>query len=463
MQVDGPLRPLCHHRQTLRPPPPALNPGQSPPARPEWSEEATITSNYGANKFVLDPNEGFGRNQRPLPLKSKEEREAEDGGTYSDDDGGVQRGGGLAVALTGAAALRPLRPPRPGRAPTAPPRFPRRNTRRDGAGAPRGARGAQAADHPPEGDRAEAARRARRGRAGARMARMGQLVLTPRSWGRVACTHAAGHGMAWRGGRGSMARHARPAPHGIPRAPAGLVPRHQAQPHAALGGQAARASRVLQIPQRQQPARFSCAPQAAEAAVGRRTSVNQYQRLSLYFRLHEGCMRGAAPAGSEGARMADCGLPSWCGARPGSRIELEAPCMHCAFEGLWSPWIVDLRGVVRSWASCSALKRRHRLVGAVFCLEPKRSLVIHACVSGSSRALRLGATTRGLQTRTGPETDLSGRGGLHRPDSAFLRSWPAFSNLTSSHEAARRSAGALPCALRERAWGLERATGNGGW
>jgi hypothetical protein len=55
--------------------------------RPEWTEEATLTANYQANRFVLDPNEGFGRNQRPLPLKSKEEREAEDGGTYSDDDG----------------------------------------------------------------------------------------------------------------------------------------------------------------------------------------------------------------------------------------------------------------------------------------------------------------------------------------------------------------------------------------
>jgi hypothetical protein len=46
-----------------------------------------LTKNYQANKFVLDPNEGFGRNKRAVPLKSKEEREAEDGGTYSDDDG----------------------------------------------------------------------------------------------------------------------------------------------------------------------------------------------------------------------------------------------------------------------------------------------------------------------------------------------------------------------------------------
>jgi len=37
----------------------------------------------------MDPNEGFGRNLKPLPLKSREEREAEGGETYSDDDGGL--------------------------------------------------------------------------------------------------------------------------------------------------------------------------------------------------------------------------------------------------------------------------------------------------------------------------------------------------------------------------------------
>jgi hypothetical protein len=63
-------------------------------ARPEWTETTTLTANYQANRFVLDPNEGFGRNQKPLPLKSREEREAEDGGTYSDDDGGQGAGGG---------------------------------------------------------------------------------------------------------------------------------------------------------------------------------------------------------------------------------------------------------------------------------------------------------------------------------------------------------------------------------
>lgn len=75
---------------------PTLNslncPSIPPPCRaprPDWQEEATLTTNYAANRFVLDPNEGFGRNQRPAPLKSKEEREEEDGATYSDDDGGA--------------------------------------------------------------------------------------------------------------------------------------------------------------------------------------------------------------------------------------------------------------------------------------------------------------------------------------------------------------------------------------
>lgn len=56
----------------------------------EWAAEKTLQSNYEVNKLVLDPNEGFGRNKAPLPLKSKEERqqeEGEDAATYSDDDG----------------------------------------------------------------------------------------------------------------------------------------------------------------------------------------------------------------------------------------------------------------------------------------------------------------------------------------------------------------------------------------
>jgi hypothetical protein len=36
---------------------------------------------------VVDPNEGFGRNARAAPLKTKEQRHAADEATYSDDDG----------------------------------------------------------------------------------------------------------------------------------------------------------------------------------------------------------------------------------------------------------------------------------------------------------------------------------------------------------------------------------------
>lgn len=53
----------------------------------QWTEQQTLMQNYEANKFVLDPNEGFGRNKKQLPLKSKEDREKEDEGTFSDDDG----------------------------------------------------------------------------------------------------------------------------------------------------------------------------------------------------------------------------------------------------------------------------------------------------------------------------------------------------------------------------------------
>lgn len=53
----------------------------------QWTEQQTLTQNYGANKLVVDPNEGFGRNRKQQPLKSKEQREQEDEGTYSDDDG----------------------------------------------------------------------------------------------------------------------------------------------------------------------------------------------------------------------------------------------------------------------------------------------------------------------------------------------------------------------------------------
>lgn len=55
--------------------------------RVKWEQTDTITENYQVNRFVLDPNEGFGRNKRSKPLKSREEREEEDGQTFSDDDG----------------------------------------------------------------------------------------------------------------------------------------------------------------------------------------------------------------------------------------------------------------------------------------------------------------------------------------------------------------------------------------
>ncbi|KIZ06256.1 hypothetical protein MNEG_1701 [Monoraphidium neglectum] len=74
--------------------------------KPEWEEEATLTTNYAANQFVLDPNEGFGRNLRPAPLKSKEEREAEDGETFSDDD--EIRAATGNIRKTGKAAPQPL-------------------------------------------------------------------------------------------------------------------------------------------------------------------------------------------------------------------------------------------------------------------------------------------------------------------------------------------------------------------
>jgi hypothetical protein len=53
----------------------------------QWERTDTVLDNYQANKFVLDPNEGFGRNQRSQPIKPKEDREAEDAQTFSDDDG----------------------------------------------------------------------------------------------------------------------------------------------------------------------------------------------------------------------------------------------------------------------------------------------------------------------------------------------------------------------------------------
>eukprot|EP00879_Flechtneria_rotunda_P004411 GHRR01004662.1.p1 GENE.GHRR01004662.1~~GHRR01004662.1.p1 ORF type:complete len:196 (+),score=43.46 GHRR01004662.1:345-932(+) len=55
-------------------------------AKVQWQEEATLRKNYQENNFIVNPNEGFGRNKRSKPLRSKAEREQEGGSTYSDDD-----------------------------------------------------------------------------------------------------------------------------------------------------------------------------------------------------------------------------------------------------------------------------------------------------------------------------------------------------------------------------------------
>ncbi len=53
----------------------------------EWTERQTLHANYEKTGLLLDPNHGFGRNKKSDPLKSKEQRLAEDGETFSDDDG----------------------------------------------------------------------------------------------------------------------------------------------------------------------------------------------------------------------------------------------------------------------------------------------------------------------------------------------------------------------------------------
>ena len=53
----------------------------------KWEEEQNLGSNYAANKLVLDPNQYYGRNSTKAKLKSKEERNAKEEETFSDDDG----------------------------------------------------------------------------------------------------------------------------------------------------------------------------------------------------------------------------------------------------------------------------------------------------------------------------------------------------------------------------------------
>lgn len=59
------------------------------PRRVEWTEKQTLQANYEKTGLLLDANHGFGRNKKSDPLKSKEQRLAEDGETFSDDDGEV--------------------------------------------------------------------------------------------------------------------------------------------------------------------------------------------------------------------------------------------------------------------------------------------------------------------------------------------------------------------------------------
>eukprot|EP00877_Chromochloris_zofingiensis_P002482 jgi/Chrzof1/12234/Cz06g26150.t1 len=51
-----------------------------------WHQEQTLIKNYAQNEFVLNPNEGFGRNQTAPALVTKEERQQRGEETYSDDD-----------------------------------------------------------------------------------------------------------------------------------------------------------------------------------------------------------------------------------------------------------------------------------------------------------------------------------------------------------------------------------------
>ncbi len=54
----------------------------------DWDQKRTLTANYQANKLLLDPNAGFGRNQTGGdPLKSSEARHEAGEDTFSDDDG----------------------------------------------------------------------------------------------------------------------------------------------------------------------------------------------------------------------------------------------------------------------------------------------------------------------------------------------------------------------------------------
>lgn len=56
--------------------------------RPDWTAEKTLHANYRANKLLLDPNAGFGRNVTAEKLQSAEQRAEQGEKTFDDDDGG---------------------------------------------------------------------------------------------------------------------------------------------------------------------------------------------------------------------------------------------------------------------------------------------------------------------------------------------------------------------------------------
>jgi hypothetical protein len=133
------------------PPPPPLAAATQPPSRArhraDWDEGRSVVTNYGRNGLLLDPNQGFGRNQAPEPLVSLEARTAAGEETFEDDDelralNGLERKTGRAAPprLTGHQTAiiaklleahgddtavrarprgRPLAPPRPAALPAA--------------------------------------------------------------------------------------------------------------------------------------------------------------------------------------------------------------------------------------------------------------------------------------------------------------------------------------------------------
>jgi hypothetical protein len=59
--------------------------------RINWVGERNLVDNYKANRLVLDPNEGFGRNKVSGPLRTAEEREQAGEEHFDRDDGEAAR------------------------------------------------------------------------------------------------------------------------------------------------------------------------------------------------------------------------------------------------------------------------------------------------------------------------------------------------------------------------------------